>query len=147
MSANYSFYAFTLTSNGPTNVAASYQVALDGNDQYEAVATTMHPSDSTPLGFLAAESAYQLQAGPAQISAGMTVATTRGAISGTVTVSTPLNVNLLLTCYGATGVIGSVELSPGALEVPFNFALTAMEAISGPGALFLTEKVGLPRNV
>lgn len=146
MPESYSYFGLTFTSNGATNVPASYRVTLDSHDQFDGVAATVYPSDTTPWYFSSAEAVVRLQAGGAQINMGMTVATTGPTIGGTIAVSTPLSVLLVLTCYGGTGMIGYAELLPGVLEVPFSFAVTASEGLTAGSSSFLSNTVAAPSS-
>jgi hypothetical protein len=57
-----------------------------------------------------------------------------------------LNVPLVLSCYGGTGMIGYAELVPGLLEAPFRFAVTAAEGLTAGSSSFLSNTVASPSS-
>lgn len=138
------YYGFSLSTGGAANTAGYYYVSItNASGAFDGAAVTIYPTSTSPSYFNYRTNSLQWQAPPAQLSAGMTVVTSGNKITGLLGVSPGINVDVTLVCYGATGQIGSVTLTAGQTEVPFNFAVTPSESM-GPSGDFLARMAARP---
>lgn len=122
------YYALQLAAQN-TNIFAFYFVNL-ATGAVTGSAVTIHPN-ATNTTYVAQSDVYlQFQAPAArQIGAGLTVVTSDSNVAGTLGVSPALSLPVVLQCYGAGKILGTVTLPAGKTEVPFEFKVTAEEAI------------------
>lgn len=63
------------------------------------------------------------------IAGGVTIVTSNDAIAGALNVSPAQNVPVVVTLYGAGGVIGKATLQPGETHLNFGWSVNAAQAI------------------
>ncbi|HEX6639773.1 MAG TPA: hypothetical protein VF215_01605, partial [Thermoanaerobaculia bacterium] len=73
--------------------------------------------------------------------AGITVVTPNQEVAGTIGVSPAINVDAVLTIYGAGQQLGSVTLQAGQTSTPFHFDLPSGSGLSQEAAKEALEKV------
>jgi hypothetical protein len=135
-----SYYGFSLSSSGTANATSYYYVsATDGTTTYDSATVTLYPSGTQTTYFSFRANSLQWQAPAARVSAAINATTSASSIRGVLGASPAVNVNLTLTLYGGSGPIGSVTLNAGQSEVPFNFSVSASDALSGNGEDFMAK--------
>ena len=140
------YYGFSINTGGTANNTAYYYVTISsGSGLYDGAGVTLYPTGTTATFFSYRSNSLQWQAPPARVTAGATVVTGGSSIIGVLGVSPPINVALTLTCNGSSGPIGSVTVSPGQTEVPFNFQVSPSESL-GSGDDFLAKNAARPES-
>ena len=143
MADNY--YGLSLGASGTSSTSAYCYISITQNSGvYDGAAITLFPSSTSSTYFNYRSTSVQWQAPPSRMSGGLTVVTGGNNIIGVLGASPALNVNLTLTCYGAGTTFGSVTLPAGQTEVPFNFSVSASEALPAGGADFLEKEAPKP---
>jgi hypothetical protein len=138
------YYGFSLSSGGTTNTSAYYYVSItQGSGSYDGAAVTVYPKSTSATYFNYRSSSLQWQAPPSQLSAGMTVVTGGSNIIGVLGASPAINVDVTLICSGNAGQIGSVTLTAGQTEMPFNFQVSSGQSL-GETNDFLAKHAARP---
>ena len=141
-----SYYGFTINTGGNANTTAYYYATItNGSGEFDGAAVTMYPTAEQATYVNYRSNSLQWQSPAARVSAGMTVVTSGSSITGVLGVSPGINVPLTLVCSGSSGPIGTVALSPGQTEVPFNFHVTPAESIGGSDD-FLAKNAPRPES-
>jgi hypothetical protein len=143
MADNY--YGLSLGASGTATRSAYCYISITQNSgEYDGAAITLYPTSASSTYFNYRSTSVQWQTPPARISGGLTVVTGENNIIGVLGASPALNVDLTLTCYGASSTFGSVTLPAGQTEVPFNFAVNSSEALEAGGGDFLAKYAPKP---
>jgi hypothetical protein len=141
-----SYYGFSISTSGAASATTYYYVTIsNASGLYDGAGVTLYPTGAQATFFSYRSNSVQWQSPPARVSAGATVVTSGSSITGVLGVSPAINVSLTLVCNGSSGPIGSVTLSPGQTEVPFNFHVTPSESI-GSGNDFLEKNAARPES-
>lgn len=139
MADNY--YGLSLTTGGTANTSAYYYVSItQGSGTYDGAAVTLYPTGVSATYFNYRSTSIQWQAPPSRVSLGATVVTGGSNIVGVLGASPALNVDITLTCFGG----GSVTLPAGQTEVPFNFQVSASQALADEGTDFMAKEAAKP---
>jgi hypothetical protein len=137
MAENY--YGFSFGTNGTATNTAFYYITLHSQGAIDGFGITIYPSAANTTYVNTRATSVQWQSPAARLSGGLTIVTGAANINGVIGVSPAINVPFTMT-----GPAGSVTVPAGQTEVPFNFTVSASEALSGGGADFLAKEAPKP---
>jgi hypothetical protein len=123
------YYSIQVTTQGTTSSTAFYYVNVLSPGAFAGSAVTLYPSAPQATWFGYQENSLQFQAPSGRASAGATVVTDSPRVGGTLGVSPAINVDTVLSLWGATNLIGSVTLPAGQTSIPFDFQVSSADAI------------------
>lgn len=123
------YYSLQVTTQGNATSTAYYYVNVFSPGALDGAAVTIYPSAAQGTWFGYQTDSLQFQSPSGRVSAGTTVVTSGDRVSGTLGVSPAINVDTVLSLYGAAQLIGSVTLAAGQTSIPFDFPVSPSEAI------------------
>jgi hypothetical protein len=118
-----------VTTQGSASSTAFYYVNVLSPGALAGAAVTIYPTAAQGTWFGYQENSLQFQSPAGRASAGATVVTDSPRVGGTFGVSPAINVDTVLSLYGAAKLIGSVTLAAGQTSIPFDFQVSSEEAI------------------
>lgn len=133
------YYALTLSANGTTSPAymavtptSSLSIAQGG--------VTIVPTDMTATMVNIYPQSLQIQAPSGMVNAGVTIITNDTHVAGTVQVSPPVDVPVLIQVWG-TKLLGSYTLPAGQQTGVFDVPVSADDAIAPDDATKITQRM------
>ena len=136
------YYSLQFTSQGAASSTAYYYVSVVGSQsQFDGAAISIYPSAAQTTWVSAQSTSFQFQAPAGRMSAGITVVTPNQEVAGTIGVSPAINVDAVLTIYGAGQQLGSVTLKAGQTSTPFHFDLPSGSGLNQDAAQEALAKV------
>jgi hypothetical protein len=132
-----SYYALTLSATGMSTGA---YISLTPTSELEisqgGVALAPTATSATIVNIY--PQTLQIQAPAGMVNAGVTIITSASNIAGAVRVSPPVNVPVVVECWGSE-LLGSITLEPGQESAPFNFEVSAAKSLAPDQARKIME--------
>jgi hypothetical protein len=136
------YYSLQFTTQGTASTTAYYYVTVIGTaSQFDGGAVSIYPTAAQSTWVSAQSTSFQFQAPSARLSAGITVVTPNQEVTGTIGVSPAINVDAVLSIYGAGNQLGSVTLKAGETSMPFHFDVPSGSGMDQDQAQKIQQKV------
>jgi len=134
------YYSLTVSAVG-TSTSAYYSVTPTSNLQMSQGGVTIAPTAAATTLVNLYPTELQIQAPPGFLTGGVTIVTSADVIAGRIVVSPPVNVEVIVTLYGAGSTqLGQFILDPETGTGVFSFPTDPKEGMTAAEALKVMQQ-------